>query len=92
MFLCVWCVRRVCSAKRSQKIKRYVLVASESMWELGIWVFVLATHANEITNVSTAFEATGLSIAKELTGKQLGNKVRCSYSFKLKLCTPIDVR
>ena len=70
-----------CSTKRIQKVKRYTLVATEAMWEMAIWVFVRTPHANDISTVSTAFEATGLSIAKELTGKQLGNKGAVGVSF-----------
>jgi hypothetical protein len=62
-------------------VKRYTLVGCEAMWELGIWVFIRAKHVNDITNVSNAYEATGLSIAKELTGKQLGNKGGVGVAF-----------
>ena len=56
------------SNKRQKKVKRYTLVGAEFMWELGIWVFVRQQHANDVSNITTSYEATGLSIAKEFTG------------------------
>ncbi len=59
----------------------YTLLAFESMWELGIWVFVRTIHCNDITCVQSNYEATGLSLAKEITGKQFGNKGGVGVSF-----------
>jgi hypothetical protein len=73
--VCCWLCCCLCgSGKKVQKVKRYAQVGYETMWELAIWVFVRLPYVNEISNVTSAIEATGFSIAKELTGKQLGNK------------------
>lgn len=61
--------------------KLYSLVAFESMWELGIWAFIRTVHVNDITRVSSGYEATGVSLAKEITGKQFGNKGGVGVSF-----------
>lgn len=73
------CVR---SGRREKDVGRcYSLVAFESMWELGLWVFVRTVHCNDITCVTSGYEATGISLAKELTGKQFGNKGGVAVSF-----------
>ena len=58
---------------------RFVLVASEFMWELGIMVFVRASKARSITGVTTSQKATGLSL---VAGKQLGNKGAVGAAFR----------
>jgi hypothetical protein len=44
-------------------------------------VFVRTVHCNDITCVSSSYEATGISLAKEITGKQFGNKGGVAASF-----------
>lgn len=58
---------------------RFVLVASEFMWELGIMVFVRASQAQSITGVVTSEKATGISL---VAGKQLGNKGAVGVAFR----------
>ena len=45
---------------------RYVLVASQTLWEMGIWVFARVPVMDDIVNVCTATEATGISLAKQV--------------------------
>ena len=54
--------------------ENYMVVARVDMWEMLIVIFVRSEQARHISVVETASEATGLSIAKKWTGKQLGNK------------------
>ena len=61
---------------------KYRLLKSEFMWEIGILVFIKAEQYSEVSNLSCAYEATGLSLAKNVTGKQLGNKGGVGIGFR----------
>lgn len=52
----------------------YVLVGQAIMWEMAVWVFARSPHVHAITNVMADEKATGIGLAKQVTGKQLGNK------------------
>lgn len=62
--------------------RAYVLVDAAHMWEMGIWVFVRVPHAADVTSVVHADLPTGLSIAKSVTGVQLGNKGGVGVGFR----------
>ncbi|KAA0150705.1 hypothetical protein FNF29_05042 [Cafeteria roenbergensis] len=61
-------------ASERHKSDEFHQVAHVFMWELGLWVFVRASAAADITRVVSGVEATGISLAKGVTGRQLGNK------------------
>ena len=61
--------------------ENYMVVARD-MWEMLIVIFVRSEQARHISVVETASEATGLSIAKKWTGKQLGNKGAVAIGFR----------
>ena len=53
---------------------KFFTVAHAFMWEIGLWVFVRASASADLSRVVSGVEATGISLAKGVTGKQLGNK------------------
>ena len=52
----------------------YEVVAGRHMWEMGVWIFVATRHVADISNVTMSDVPTGIGLAKQVTGKQLGNK------------------
>jgi len=61
---------------------QYYQVAAQPLWEMGIWVFARAQHVVDITQVACDTEATGISLGKQVTGMQLGNKGACAIGFR----------
>ena len=62
--------------------RAYVLLEAVHMWEMGVWVFVRVPHAADITCVTRGDLPTGLSLAKSVTGVQLGNKGGVGIAFR----------
>ena len=53
---------------------RYAMVTEVHLWEMCLFCFALKTEVPSITGVATDTVATGMGIAKEITGVQIGNK------------------
>jgi hypothetical protein len=62
--------------------RAYVLLEAVHMWEMAVWVFVRVPHAADITCVTRGDLPTGLSLAKSVTGVQLGNKGGVGIAFR----------
>ena len=60
----------------------FCLVAQQPLWEMGIWVFARSYTSVEITQVVADTEATGISLGKQVTGMQLGNKGGCGIGLR----------
>eukprot|EP01138_Halocafeteria_seosinensis_P003314 gb/GECG01003390.1/.p1 GENE.gb/GECG01003390.1/~~gb/GECG01003390.1/.p1 ORF type:complete len:1464 (+),score=179.86 gb/GECG01003390.1/:1-4392(+) len=67
---------------KSSGSSNYVLLNSQFMWQIGLLIFARAECFPEISNISSAYEATGVSLAKNVTGKQLGNKGGVGIGFQ----------
>ena len=60
-------------------VPAYCLVASEFMWELGIFAFVRSSCSSAITSVVSGSKATGMNL---VAGQQLGNKGAVGIGFQ----------
>jgi phosphatidylinositol-3,4,5-trisphosphate 5-phosphatase 1 len=60
----------------------YTILGRVDMWEMVLVIFIHSEHVRFISVVETCSEATGISIAKKLTGKQLGNKGAVAIGFR----------